>query len=75
MMRLCWTPVLLIFCATLLAQPIPVQPQPVRPCPFDALEATFQAMDGPDNGYTLALNLHNISNETCWMETYPGALA
>jgi hypothetical protein len=48
-MRLCWTPVLLIFSATLLAQPLPVQP-----CPSDALDATCQATDGPDHGYTLA---------------------
>ena len=66
-MRLCWTPVLLIFSATLLAQPLPVQP-----CPSDALDATLQATDGPDHGYTLALDLRNISGETCWVRTHPG---
>jgi hypothetical protein len=67
MMRLCWTPLLLLACVPLRAQPLAVQP-----CPFDALDATFQAVDGPDKNYTLALNLRNISGEKCWMGTYPG---
>jgi hypothetical protein len=67
MMRLSWTLVLLMLSATSPAQPLPVQP-----CPFDALDPTFQAIDGPDYSYTLALNLRNISRETCWMGTYPG---
>jgi len=66
-MRLFWMPVVLLASVTLLAQPLPVQP-----CPFDALDSTFQAIDGPDHNYTLALNLRNISGETCWMGTYPG---
>lgn len=43
-MRLCWMPALLLISVTLLAQPLPVQP-----CPADALDASFQAIDGPDH--------------------------
>ena len=60
--------VILILSATMLAQSLPIQP-----CPSDALDATFQAADGPDNGYALAINLRNISGEPCSVDTHPGA--
>src|SRR5262249_8459952 len=43
----------------------------VPPCPSAALDATFQAVDGPDHSYTLAINLRNISVETCFVDTDP----
>jgi hypothetical protein len=60
-------PVLLALSSALLAQSLPVQP-----CPSDALDATFQAKDGPDHGYTLAINLRNVSAQACWIQSTPG---
>lgn len=45
----------------------------VQPCGFDSLEATFQAVDGPGNSYTVAMNLRNISPLACTVQTHPGA--
>jgi hypothetical protein len=59
-------PVLLTLSATLLAQSLPV-----RNCPPDGLDATVQAFDGPDHGYTLAINLRNASGETCLVDNFP----
>jgi hypothetical protein len=67
MLRFCWIPLLLMLPAALQAEPLPVQP-----CSSDALSATFQAMEGPGHRYTLAINLQNISGETCWVDNYPG---
>lgn len=67
MPRLYWIPGFCILSATPLAQPLPVQP-----CPTDALDTTFQAMDGPGQTYTLAINHRNISVEPCTVDNYPG---
>jgi hypothetical protein len=64
---LAFSAVILILSVTMLAQSLPIQP-----CPSDALDATFQAADGPDHGYTLAINLRNISGEPCSVDTHPG---
>ena len=48
------------------------QSLPVQPCPATALDATFQAADGPDHSYTLAINLRNISAETCFVNSQAG---
>ena len=65
-MRYCWIFPLLVLSGT-LARSLPLQP-----CPSDALETTFQASDGPDHGYTLAIGLRNISAEPCYLDNYPG---
>jgi len=66
-MRVCWLPLLLLVAGTTFAQS-----QPVQPCPTDALDATFQALEGPDHSYGLALNIRNITGEACWIAAYPG---
>jgi hypothetical protein len=67
MPRFCWIALLLIFPATALGQT-----PPVEPCPSDALDASFQAVETADHSYTLAINLRNISTDRCWVSTYPG---
>ena len=49
-----------------------LQSLPVQPCQSDALDTTIQGSDGPDHSYTLAINLRNISAETCFVGTHPG---
>lgn len=66
-MRLCWMPLLLLVAGTTFAQSPPVQP-----CPTDALDVTFQALEGLDHSYSLALNVRNITGEACWIAAYPG---
>lgn len=58
-----WVPGLLLVSANLMAQAGIVQP-----CPSDALRVTFQAADGPDQRYTLAINKQNTSAETCFVD-------
>src|ERR1700742_440333 len=68
MMRLFWwLPALLLLSANLSAQAGIMQP-----CESDALSVTFQAADGPDHSYTLAINKRNISAETCFVDSHPG---
>jgi hypothetical protein len=67
MLRFCWIALLLVFPASALAQAHPVQA-----CSSDALDPTFQALETADHNYTVAINLRNISTETCWVSNYPG---
>jgi hypothetical protein len=60
----CWSFALLLVCPKLRAQAGIIQP-----CPSDALSITFQAADGPDHNYTLAINKGNISAETCFVDS------
>jgi hypothetical protein len=64
MMRLWVIPVLLTLSGTLFAQS-----QYVPPCASAALDATVQGVERPDHTYTLAINLRNISVETCSLDT------
>ena len=67
MLRFCWITLLLVVPASALGQTHPVQP-----CPSDALDPTFQALETVDHKYTLAINLRNISRERCSVSNYPG---
>ena len=67
MLRHCWIFLLFMYPATLLGQTLPVQP-----CSSDVLETTFQAMRGPNDSYTLAINLRNSSREACSLDNSPG---
>ena len=59
-----WSSALLVICPNLWAQAGIIQP-----CASNALRITFQAADGPDHSYTLAINKRNISAETCFVDS------
>ena len=67
MLRPYWILLLFMFPAAVLGQTLPVQP-----CASDVLNTTFQAMQGPDETYTLAINLRNGSRSACFLDNSPG---
>lgn len=67
MLRFCWIALLLMLPVRVLGQTPPLQP-----CPSDALDASFQAVETADHSYTLAINLRNVSTERCSVSNYPG---
>jgi hypothetical protein len=58
---------LFMFPATTFGQNLPVQP-----CVSDVLDTTFQAVQDSGQRYTLAINLRNVSTETCSLGNSPG---